>query len=225
MLPLLLAFIVLTTASAQRLDLAPFARPCCAQDEHRLQTTFDYGHPRGVVQAPDGSWIYGLQWAEERDLLEVAVCFRRPYDAARIGVQYWHHNWPPPPPRMPTIEDPVDDPWQGAWLTARTNLAREGLRCRFTFRPLEAAENPRASNLPGLRYRRAVRFRLVFPKGERPEVETVEVFSETTLRRMELRVTAPWDRPSACRAAGETACATEPDFRAYNGHVREVRRF
>ena len=221
---LLAALLLASAAPAQRLDLAAFARPCCAQDVHRLQTTFDYAHPRGVVPAPDGRWIYGLQWAEERDLFEVAGRFARAYDASRIALQYWRLNWPPPPPQMPTIEDPVDDPWQGAWLTAQTDVTCDGLHCCFTFRPLAPSENPDASNLPGVRYRRALRFRLVFPPGERPELDAVEVFSETTLRRMELRVTAPWDQPSACRAEGGKPCAPVPAFTAYNGHVREVRR-
>jgi hypothetical protein len=193
--------------AAERLDLAPFARPCCAQDDYRLQTTFDYQHPRGVVQAADGRFIYGLQWAEERDLFEIAVFFRQPYDAKNISIQYWFSNWPPAPPRMPTIEDPVDDPWQGRWLTAKTEAFCQQGQCRFTFLPLDEAENPLARNLSGVRYRRAIKFRIVFPPGSRPDLETVQVFSESTLRPVTLWVETPG----------------KPSFRAYNGSIRQVK--
>ncbi len=202
----ILCFAATAPARAERLDLAPFARPCCSQDDYRLQTAFDYRHPRGVVQAPDGRYIYGLQWAEERDLFEIAVEFRSPYEARNAGVQYWFSNWPHSPPRMPTIEDPVDDPWQGRWLTAKTEVLCRERRCRFTFLPLEPAENERAPNLPGVRYRRTVKFRLVFPPGARPDVESVQVFSETTLRPVTLLVEAPG----------------KPGFTAYNGAIRQV---
>ena len=84
--PLLLASI---SFSAGRIDLAPFARPCCSSDKHSLQTTFDYHHPKGLVRTSGGRAIYGLQWAEERDLFEVAVKFRKPYGATRAVLQYW----------------------------------------------------------------------------------------------------------------------------------------
>ena len=196
-----------TLSGADRLDLAPFARPCCSEDEYRLQTTFDYRHPRGLVQARDGRYIYGLQWAEERDLFEIVAHFRGPYDARNVVLQYWFLNWPHNPPRMPTIEDPVDDPWLGEWLTAKTDVSCEDRRCRFTFQPLEETENKRAANLPGLRYRRAIKFRLVFPPAPRPEVESVQVFSESTLRPVTLLVQVPG----------------KPAFAAYNGALRQVK--
>jgi hypothetical protein len=203
------AALLLAAGRAERLDLAPFARPCCAEDAHRLQTTFDYAHPRGVTQARDGRWIYGLQWAEERDLFEVQLRFRTACDTARIVLQYWFLNWPHTPPSMPTIEDPVDDPWQGQWLTAKTQVTCEDRQCRFTFLPLAQDENKRAPNLPGLRYRRTLRFRLVFPPGPRPEVESVQVFSQSAVRRIELRVVLQG--------------RDQARFTAYNGWVREVR--
>lgn len=190
---------------AERLDLAPFARPCCAEDTYRLQTLFDYRHPRGLIQAPDGRSIYGLQWAEERDIFEVAVRFAQPYDARSVRLEYWAGHWPYTPPRMPTIEDPVDDPWQGEWLVARTRTDCEGRLCRIGFEPLAAEENKRAQNLPGLPYRRTLKFRLVFPAPP-PAIEAVQVFSETTLRPLRLHV----------RVGGK------PRFTAYNGAIDRV---
>jgi hypothetical protein len=213
----LVLFPALASFGADRMDIAPFARPCCSQDVYRLQTTFDYQHPRGLVRASDGRGIYGLQWAEERDLFEVAVRFKAPYDARQAALEYWFQNWPYSPPRMPTIEDPVDDPWQGQWLTAATEVDCQNLTCRFRFLPLQAAENRRAANLPGVPYRRAIRFRLVFPAGHLPAIQSVQVFSQSEVKRASLRVLFDVDRK-----APEPAPA-KPEFRAYNGRIREVK--
>ncbi len=200
-----------------RMDLAPFGRPCCSTDEYQLQTTFDYRHPRGLIRAAGGRGIYGLQWAEERDLFEIVVRFTKAYEARSVGVQYWFRNWPYPPPHMPAIEDPVDDPWQGQWLVARTEQACETRTCHFTFLPLAAEENPRAGNLPGVRYRRAIKFRLVFPAGNLPVIESVQVFSQSEVKRASVKVLFDVDRKPP------EGSAAKPEFRAYNGRIREVK--
>jgi len=197
--------------SAELLDLAPFARPCCSADKHTLQTMFDYHHPKGLVRAADGRGILGLQWTEERDIFEIAVTFGQPYDASKAAVEYWFKNWPYTPPKMPSIEDPVDEPWQGEWIAARTAVACDGARCRFTFAPLEAAENRLAVNLPGVRYRRALRFRLVFPAGSEPQIGTVQVFGQSQVKRLDLRVEFLDKR------------AEKPTFSAYNGAIRATK--
>jgi hypothetical protein len=209
--------LLLAAPAGVRMDLAPFARPCCSQDEHRLPTVFDYRHPRGLVRATGGRGVYGLQWAEERDIFEVAIRFERPYDAGRAAVEYWFQNWPYAPPRMPTIEDPVDDPWQGRWIAAASEASCQDRTCRLTFLPLEKKENPLAGNLPGVRYRRAIRFRLVFPAGDAPAIESVRVFSESVVRRSTLRVLFDVDRRPS------DGPPLQPVFRAYNGWIREVK--
>jgi hypothetical protein len=117
-------------ARAELFDLATAARPCCSEDLYQLQTTFDYRHRTGVVQVADGRWMYGLQWAEERDIEQVRLQFTAAYDAKTVVVQYWFNNWPYEPPKMPTIEDPVDDPWQGKWLNATTEVRCQDRDCR-----------------------------------------------------------------------------------------------
>lgn len=217
------ALLVLILASAgsvfgaAKMDLAPFARPCCSVDRHSLPTTFDYRHPRGLVRAADGRGIYGLQWSEERDLFEVAVRFKAAYEGRKASLEYWSQYWPHTPPRMPTIEDPVDDPWQGRWITAKAGVSCEGRSCRYTFLPLEADENPLARNLPGVQYRRTVRFRLVFPSGDLPGIESVRVYSESEVRKVALRIQLN------VNAKAEAGAAPKPEFRAYNGWVREVK--
>lgn len=99
------------------LDIAPFALRCCVRDQHTSQVTFDYDEARragrDAERAADGRYIYGLQWAEERDIREIRVRSGAGTNMIRGELEYWFRNWPYPPPHMPTIEDPVDDPWQG----------------------------------------------------------------------------------------------------------------
>jgi hypothetical protein len=147
-------------AIALDFDIAPFARRCCLADGHTSQVAFDYDLARRAgteaEKAVDGHYVYGLQWAEERDIKEVRVHFLAGNTLQPPTIQYWFRNWPYPPPHMPTTEDPVDDPWQGEWLKAATKVDCRGATCSYTFEPLSRAENPKASNLPGLNYRAEV---------------------------------------------------------------------
>ena len=102
MMRLLVLALLALTLRAERLDLAPFARPCCAR---------------------------------------------------AVALQYWFRNWPYPPPQAPDTEDPVDDPWQGEWITAKTEVSRE---CVLTFQLLETSENKRAA-APERTFARAAR--------------------------------------------------------------------
>lgn len=192
----------------QRLDLTPFARPCCSTDKHQVQTFFDYAHPAGLVPRAAGGWVYGFQWAEERDFEEIQVRFAS-HNAKTVPViQYWFRYWPLPAPASHTVEDRVDDPWQGEWIAAKTEAAWDGTLCRLRFLPLEAGENPNAKNLPGVRYRRAIKLRLLFPDNGRPAVESVQILSPSPVKRYQVRL----------RMEGAT-----PRFDAYNGWIRSVR--
>lgn len=190
-------------------DIAPFARPCCADDRHVLQTTFDYRHPAGLVRRSAGGWVLGFQWAEERDIAQLRILFTDRERAPEPAVEYWFRHWPPGVPRSHTAEDRVDDPWQGRWLTAQTRVTREGLLCRVSFQPLAVSENPNAANLPGVRYRRAIKLRLLFPEGQVPSLKSVEILSPSRPRRFLLRVRTP---------------DAAPQWEAYNGWIRSVER-
>ena len=214
-----LAAILASSALAQtaHFDIAPFGRRCCLQDQHALQVAFDYEETRTAGQnaekAADGRYIYGLQWAEERDIREIRVRPQAGNVAPRAKVEYWFRNWPYPPPEMPTIEDPVDDPWQGKWLEASANVEWHGTECRYTFRPLEKAENPLASNLPGLDYRRTLKVRLVFLFN--PHIEAVQVFSGSQEKAVSVRLEL---------GAGEASAYTwDGSVQVYNGRFRTLR--
>lgn len=172
------------------LDVAPFAKRCCVADKHLSQVTFDYSKVEGkgpdAMKRADGRYVYGLQWAEERDINKIRVHFTKAYFGENFAVQYWFRAWPYPPPRMPSIEDPVDDPWQGKWLNAVTREDCQGAECRITFKPLEASENPRAHNLPGVTYRRTIKLRLVFSKD--PQIDRVHIFTGSTVKPVKVRL-------------------------------------
>ncbi|PYV18232.1 MAG: hypothetical protein DMG21_05615 [Acidobacteria bacterium] len=187
------------------------------EDRHISQVEFDYQEAQragtAAEKASDGRYIYGLQWTEERDIGEARVRFRTGSQPQAARIEYWFRNWPYPPPHMPTIEDPVDDPWQGEWLNAVIQSDCRSLTCTYTFTPLAASENPLAKNLPELTYRRTLKLRLVF--DSLPALEKVEVFSGSQEKRMEVRLEL---------GAGETAAYTwQGGLEVYNGVLESVR--
>lgn len=212
-----LLFVGGASAADRPFNIAPFARRCCLEDQFRLQVAFDYAENEragpNAERAPDGRYIYGLQWAEERDIEQVLLHFEASPEPTKFAVQYWFRNWPYPPPHMPTIEDPVDDPWQGKWLTASSTTLCERGDCTVGFKPLTVSENPLAKNLPNLEYRRTLKLRLVFT--EDPRLKGVEVFSGSTERPLQLRV--------QLGAGDSTPHEWNGSIRVYNGRLSRMR--
>ena len=197
-------------------DIAPFARPCCRTDKHELQTTFEYSAGRGPVRTfakMADRYVFGLQWAEERDIEILRMRFSAAFVNGKLSLQYWYQNWPYPPPSMPTIEDPVDDPWQGQWLTAAAKISCAGAECEVSFLPLAVEENPRAKNLPGLHYRRTLKIRLVADR-QPPPIQKIQVYSQSVQKttRVRLELGAGVVDPSVW----------EGELIAYNGTVSRV---
>jgi len=98
-------FAILLTSSAfaeaPYFDIAPSARRCCVRDRNTSQVAFDYEEARNAGQnaerAADGRYIYGLQWAEERDITEVRVqtqpgsttaAFRQVFQQLAAGAEH-----------------------------------------------------------------------------------------------------------------------------------------
>jgi hypothetical protein len=213
----LASFLPGASAQPTEFDIAPFARRCCVADRHLAQVALDLDEAQHAgtkaQRAADGRYIYGLQWAEERDIKEVLVRHRAGSRPQPATVEYWFRNWPYPPPHLPTIEDPVDDAWQGEWRKAASKVACQDAACRYTFAALKEAESPKARNLPGVDYRRTLKLRLVFASD--PALEKVEVFSGSKEKPVEVRVEL---------GAGESATnAWEGNLRVYNGRLTSVR--
>ncbi len=204
-------------ARTEPFDICPFARRCPAGDTYRLPTTFDYAYASTappVFEKQGEHYLYALQWAEERDIQEVRIRFASAYSSDKLVLQYWFQTWPYPPPAMPTIEDPVDDPWQGKWVTAKTASKTDGQECRFNFLPLDREENPKANHLPGLTYRRTLKIRFLSDDAP-PRAQQVQVFTASTQKletvRIELGVT------------GIGRASWEGKVEAYNGVIQSVR--
>jgi hypothetical protein len=202
---------------SMQFDIAPFALRCCVTDQHTSQVEFDYAEaehaPKGAERTADGHYVYGLQWAEARDVKEVRVYSQAGNPQEKGILEYWFGVWPYPPPRMPSIEDPLDDPWQGQWLKAHTSVNCSGDECRYTFAPLTLEENPRADNLPGLAYRRTIKLRLVYPRD--PHIEKLSAFTGSQPVPIQVRIEL---------GAGENMPRLwRGDIRAYNGWVRTIK--
>jgi hypothetical protein len=212
----ILCYFAGVTTQGQFFDLAPFARPCPAADQYTLTTTFDNRYLPGSpfrFEPVGNRHILGLQWAEERDALAIDLEFATPYAGKPIKVEYWFQNWPYSPPELPNIEDPVDDPWQGRWLRAKTEVRVEGNHHHFTFQPLKKEENPHADNLPGLRYRRAIKIRLI-AEAATPTVQQLQVFSASTAKTVTLRL--------ELGVTGATPIVWDGKLEAYNGAISNV---
>jgi len=202
--------------NAESFDIVPFARRCPAENDYRLPTTFDYSLTRTGPQRFEmrgEHYVYALQWAEERDIKEVRLRFASPIHNQQLTVEYWFQNWPHKPPQMPTYEDPTDDPWQGRWLRADSVCKIEDRECRVTFLPLAPEENPRATNLPGLLYRRTLKLRLGC-QSPPPALEEIHVFTESTQKTVAVRV--------ELNVSGNSRSIWAGRLEAYNGAICNV---
>ncbi|MEO5893620.1 MAG: hypothetical protein ABIQ31_25425 [Ferruginibacter sp.] len=140
--------------------------------------------------AANDSADIGIFWWDARDVQGLEVI----YQTALAGntmmpvVQYWHDSWPETPPKMPSKEDLEDDPWQGKWITAATDIKVEGKKLRISFKSLAAKENPAAAYLPGeITYRRTLKIRLVYP-AKHPPLASLQIFSASAQKSSSIRI-------------------------------------
>jgi hypothetical protein len=199
------------------LDIAPFARRCCVEDRHVSQVTYDYPEAERArsqaERAVNGRYVYGLQWAEQRDVREVRVRFMPGAASDKASIEYWSRFWPDQPPDSSPLLDPDEDPWQGAWLTASAKISCAGSECSYTFHPLEESENPRAKNLPGLDYRRTLKMRLVF--ASKPALAGVGVFTGSVLKPVQIRIELGAGERDRHEWSG--------GLKVYNGHLKGIK--
>ena len=193
-------------AALPLMDLAPFGQiSSFGEHDEATALTVDALRNGGLPNA-------GVEWREERDVNEIRVRFsgRAPEG---IAIEYWFHTWPFSPPQMPSIEDPVDDRWQGKWLTASVEpLCRES-ECVYRFAPLSEAENPNAAHQPGLSYRRTLKIRLRAP-GPLPPIEALQAFSGTTEKQAKVRVCLGFREKEAVEWTGS--------MRVHNGRLQAI---
>lgn len=156
----------------------------------------------GVMQLPQSDandWNIGVCWHQERDIYGLEVVYGQDVSrkfAEGTKVQYWFRTWPGEPPMWHTIEDNTDDPWQGRWIAANTEVNLDGSRVTYTFRPLAQNENKRADNLPGpVDYRRTLKIRLLYDK-EPPRISSLKVYSPTDAKNVSVRIEFGCEKPT-----------------------------
>jgi hypothetical protein len=191
--------------AATYLDLAPFAQltSWSGSQPHRFAD----------VRAAGEADNLGLEWDEERDLRELRVGFP---GEARTGaiVEYWFKNWPWDPPKMPSVEDPMDDPWQGRWLKAAVTESCEASACHYRFAPLDVKENPRADRLPGVRYRRTLKIKVSWPSAV-TAISELQAFSDSEENPVHLRL----------QITGSGRTLSTGSSSVYNGFLRSAKPF
>ncbi len=189
-------------AAAVPLDLAPFAQ----LTSWRASQTRHFADERSIGRTEN----IGLQWDEERDIREIRIQFEGAATQDAV-VEYWFKNWPWDPPRMPSIEDPMDDPWQGEWLKAATTEHCEASECRYIFGPLTSQENPRADKLPGVRYRRTLKVKISWP-GRASAVTKLQAFSDSEEQLVRMRL----EMQGAAKLRPESVSV-------YNGYLQSAK--
>lgn len=174
----------------------------------------------GTIEVPQSSgseWNMGVWWKEERDIDHIELEYQAKIPESLIKntkVQYWHQTWPGPAPKEHTIEDPMDDPWQGKWLTAETEYQIKGNKVVYRFKPLTTDENKFARNLPeAVNYRRTLKLRLVYTSKPLP-VKTLRVISPTNPLRLSLKIVFGCDKPLNKTVEGK--------LEIYNGKIENI---
>jgi hypothetical protein len=159
----------------------------------------------------------GIFWWDARDIQRIEVVYDSKVTAELSGlpvIQYWQQSWPETPPRMPSKEDLEDDPWQGRWITAATDVKSEGNTHVYTFKPMTALENPNAGYLPGsITYRRTLKARLVYP-GKHQAIQSVQVFSVSKEKNSSVRIELLDNKKSNV--------AIEGSVDVFNGYIKNI---
>jgi len=144
-----------------------------------------------IPQSAPSEWNVGVRWDEERDVQQIGIDYQNKFSeslARDTKVQYWFHTWPQNAPKGHSIEDNLDDPWQGKWLTANTDFRIQGNSVIYSFKPLTKEENLRANNLPNpVNYRRTLKIRLLY-NTQPPGIRDLKVFSPTMQKKLAVRI-------------------------------------
>jgi hypothetical protein len=200
-------------------DITPFGDLCYWSDSTGLLGS--NLKQKGFIEVPQSSnseWNLGVWWKEERDIHHIEIDYQGKMPESQFKdtkVQYWHQTWPGAAPKEHTIEDPMDDPWQGKWLTAETDYQINGNKVIYSFKPMTRNENRLAGNLPeAVNYRRTLKIRLVYNSKPAP-VQSLRIISPTHPKKLSLRIGFGCDKPVDKTVEGK--------LEIFNGHIGKVR--
>lgn len=199
-------------------DISPFGTLSCWSDQTgaigKALNTDGLIH---VPQTAASEWNLGVFWNEERDINRIDVNYagKVPEALAKgAKVQYWFSTWPREAPKSHRIEDELDDPWQGEWLTAETDYQIKGNCVTYTFKPLTEKENRLAGNLPNpVDYRRTLKVRLLY-KTNPPDIRSLHVYTPTKSKKLSLRIAFGCDKPVNKTVEGK--------LEIFNGKIENV---
>ena len=195
-----ISFLLYCSASVQiaiaendyKLDIRPFGDLCYWSDKTGvLGNLLKQNDFIEVPQTSGSEWNIGIWWKEVRDINSIEIGYEGKISeslAKETKVQYWFQTWPGDPPKRHTIEDLMDDPWQGKWLTADIDFQINGNKVKYTFKPITREENKLAGNLPEpVNYRRTLKIRLLY-NSKPPRIHSLSVFSPTNSNKISLRI-------------------------------------
>ena len=164
----------MSCVAGQKTDVAPFAR-------------------RKSWETPGGAGLRdtGLQWAEVRDIERIVVVWKDEQpDEDEVSLQYWRSEWPRR--RAPKGQSGHEgwfhegDWFNGEWQTADVRLEKDGRRWSYTFAPVNAVEFPDVDDFDAT-WRTTLMLR-VLSADELPDVETLEAYSDSTWRTVDVAV-------------------------------------
>lgn len=170
-----------------------------------------------VPQADTSEWNLGVCWNEERDIDKIEVDYGEiiPESLAKeTKIQYWFKTWPREAPTEHKIEDHLDDPWQGEWLTAETNYQIKGNSVIYSFNPITEKENKLAVNLPTpVDYRRTLKIRLLYNSNP-PEIQSLRVYTPTKTKNISVRIELGCNKPIEKEVKG--------NLEIFNGKIEKI---
>ena len=170
-----------------------------------------------VPQSSAAEWNLGIWWKEDRDINSIEIGYEGKISeslAKETKVQYWFQTWPGDAPKRHTIEDLMDDPWQGKWLTADVDFQINSNRVVYTFKPITKAENRLAGNLPEpVSYRRTLKVRLLY-NSKPPRIKSLNIFSPTNSKKISLHILFGCDK--------QVDKPIEGNLEIFNGKIENV---
>jgi hypothetical protein len=199
-------------------DIRPFGDLCYWSDNTGvLGNILKQSDLIEVPQTSANEWNMGIWWKESRDINSIEVGYEGRISeslAKETKIQYWFQTWPGDAPKSHTIEDLMDDPWQGKWLTADIDFKIDGNKVIYTFKPITRKENELAVNLPEpVNYRRTLKIRLLY-NSKPPRIQSFNVFSPANNKKLSLRIEFGCDKPADKTIEGK--------LEIFNGKIEKV---
>ena len=200
------------------LNISPFGKLCFWSGQAGvLGAVLDRNGLIKVPQTAASEWNLGIWWNEERDINRIEIDYKSKVPESLVKetkIQYWFRTWPREAPKKHTIEDHLDDPWQGEWLTAETDYQIKGNNVVYTFKPLTEKENKLAGNLQKpVDYRRTLKFRLLYNNNP-SEIQSLRVFTSTKSKKLSVRIELGCDKP--------VIKAIEGKLEIFNGKIEKI---